>query len=117
MKYDRTDRAYVSVRKAPRRMLRGLVIALSLGWSPWAAAEAYVLEVAGMACRQCAHAMERRLEQVEGVEEARVDLRDGRTVLRTREGRAFTEAEARKLIESVGFRLIGFSEATEDRNR
>lgn len=36
------------------------------------------LEVSGMTCNHCVHAVKRALEDIEGVEEAKVDLQAGK---------------------------------------
>ena len=60
-----------------------------------------IYKVEGMHCNHCAENTQRALLQVEGVEEAEVSLEQGEARLRG----TFDEAEVRRAVESLGFRL------------
>lgn len=92
-----------------------LLLAVPALWaSPALAAERYVLEVDGLACPFCAYGVEKRLSAVEGVESIDTDIKSGRVVVTLAEGKALTEAAARKAVKDAGFTLKGFSRSTAE---
>ena len=52
------------------------------------------LKVSGMTCNHCVHAVKQALENVDGVEEAKVDLKGGEAVVDFDDGRTNAEALA-----------------------
>jgi len=90
-------------------MNRPWILAAAL-WAAAAAAQgqSYALEVDGLACPFCAYGIEKQLRRVEGVEAIDVDVKAGRVVVTLAQGRALSEAQARKAIEDAGFTLRGF---------
>lgn len=61
-----------------------------------------VLKVHGMTCDHCARAVTKALESVEGVERARVDLKEGRAEVEYREGSA-TAAQLAGAVMDEGY--------------
>lgn len=98
-------------------LLYAAITTLALAWSSMVRAEAYLLQVAGLSCELCAYSVEHRLGQLEGVQEVRVNLKNGEVVVRTRDGASLTEEQARRVIEGAGFKLTGYQELPDKHPR
>lgn len=86
------------------RWIKGFLFAL---WLWPAVGQAQLLEVEqvifGMDCAPCAHAMERRLQQLEGVDSVRVSLNEGRAWLWLHPDNRLTLQMIRQAIWDAGF--------------
>ncbi len=69
----------------------------------------YQLKVDGLACPFCAYGIEKKLSTIDGVRKVEVDLKEGRVVVTMIEGKALSEAQARKAVTEAGFTLKAFS--------
>lgn len=87
-----------------------LLAFLALPLAAFAAANIYELKVDGLACPFCAYGVEKQLGRIEGVNKVEVDLKEGRVVVTMTEGKALSEAHARKAVQDAGFTLKAFSQ-------
>ena len=65
-------------------------------------ADAQVM-VMGMSCPQCANNIKKIMESVDGVDQARVDLGEGRVLVAFSEGQTVTEDRLKKAVTDSGF--------------
>jgi len=63
------------------------------------------MKVDGLACAFCAYGLEKKLKKLEGVEEVRISLNEGRVWIRLKEGYKVDEGTLRKLVKESGFIL------------
>lgn len=86
-------------------MKRYFLLPLLLLWSlaALAAGTQYAMRVDGLACPYCAYGIEKKLNQVEGVERIDIDLEKGLVIVDVREGVEITEAQMQQLFEDAGF--------------
>lgn len=82
-----------------------LLVPLLLVWSfvALAAGTQYVMRVDGLACPYCAYSIEKKLKQIDGVENINVDLEKGWVVVEVREGVELTEPQMQQLFRDAGF--------------
>lgn len=86
-------------------MKRYLIVPLLLLWSlaALAAGTQYVMRVDGLACPYCAYGIEKKLNQIKGVENIDVDLDKGLVTVNVREGVELTEPQMDQLFKDAGF--------------
>ena len=86
-------------------MKRLLIAATSLLWSlsVFAAGTEYAMRVDGLACPYCAYGIEKKLNQVDGVEKIDVDLAKGLVTVQTRDGTEISESQMQQLFKDAGF--------------
>ncbi|MDI3326978.1 MAG: copper chaperone CopZ [Alicyclobacillaceae bacterium] len=65
-----------------------------------------VLQVKGMSCDHCVHAVESALKALDGVEKVRVDLGKGEVEVSFDSSRVGRE-QFRKAVEDAGYELVG----------
>ena len=83
-------------------------LALLLPLLLWSAAASgdgvrYVMRVDGLACPYCAYGIEKKLQQIEGVERIDIDLDEGQVVVEARDGTELTESQMTTLFRDAGF--------------
>ena len=88
-------------------LLSFTALVLSVPRLSWAE-ESYRLFVEGLVCPFCAYGLERKFQNIEGVESVDVRLSDGVVLLTLIEGADPDEDRARRIIEGAGFTLAGF---------
>jgi mercuric ion binding protein len=86
-------------------MKRYFLLPLLLLWSlaALAAGTQYAMRVDGLACPYCAYGIEKKLNQVEGVERIDIDLEKGLVIVYVREGVEINEARMQQLFKDAGF--------------
>jgi len=82
-----------------------LFVNLLLLWSlaAHAAGTQFIMRVDGLACPYCAYGIEKKLKQIEGVEQIDVDLSNGVVIVNAREGTRLTEPQMKQLFKDAGF--------------
>ena len=68
-----------------------------------AAGTQYTMRVDGLACPYCAYGVEKKLNQIEGVQDIKIDLDVGMVQVKVAEGVELTEAQMMKLFNDAGF--------------
>ncbi|WJW76431.1 heavy-metal-associated domain-containing protein [Thiohalobacter sp. IOR34] len=93
-------------------MKRYLILPLFALWSVavLAAGTQYVMRVDGLACPYCAYGIEKKLKQIDGVEQIDVDLEKGLVTVDVVEGVRLTEAQMTRLFKDAGFTYRGMTE-------
>ena len=86
-------------------MKRFATTAALLLWSLTALADGtqYIMRVDGLACPYCAYGVEKKLKQIEGVEQIDVDLDRGIVTVDVAEGVELTEPQMTQLFKDAGF--------------
>lgn len=68
----------------------------------------YRLEISGMVCRICSYAVQKRLEDLEGVEQVEIDLDRGTAIVALHEGGRLDQTTAERAVKGAGFELKAF---------
>ena len=89
-----------------------LLISFVLLWSSpvFAAGMQYDLRVDGLACPFCAYGIEKKFTRTEGVENVEIDLKNGLVVVKTSDGKSFTEDQLKNIVKDAGFTMKSMSE-------
>ena len=89
-----------------------LLFAAALLWSSLglAAGTQYDLRVDGLACPFCAYGIEKSFIRTEGVESVDIDMQNGLVIVKTAEGKVFTEEDLRTIIDDAGFTMKSMTE-------
>ncbi len=88
-----------------------LILFVVLWSSPvFAAGKQYDLRVDGLACPFCAYGIEKRFSKTEGVANVEIDLKNGLVVVKTTDGKSFTEDQLRNIVKDAGFTMKSMSE-------
>ncbi|MDT8383239.1 MAG: heavy-metal-associated domain-containing protein [Gammaproteobacteria bacterium] len=89
-----------------------LTAVVTLLWSglAFAAGTQYDLRVDGLACPFCAYGIEKKFTKTEGVASVDIDLKNGLVIVKTAEGKTFTEDELKTLINDAGFTMKSMTE-------
>jgi len=88
-----------------------IILLLSL-WTnlTFAAGTEYDMRVDGLACPFCAYGIEKKFTKTEGVKSVDIDLKNGLVIVKTKEGKIFTENELKKIINDTGFTMKSMTE-------
>lgn len=89
-----------------KQSIQALIAALALLWTTgsWAAASMqYMMRVDGLACPYCAYGIEKKLNQIKGVEHVDVDLKKGIVIVDVAEGVKLQPEQMKKLFKDAGF--------------
>lgn len=70
--------------------------------------QVYKLRIDGLACPFCAYGAEKKLKSVESFISLEISLNKAEAIVTLEDGAAFTEDQARRLINDAGFALRGF---------
>lgn len=63
----------------------------------------YIMRVDGLACPYCAYGVEKKLKQIDGVQNIDVDLNKGLVTVQVAEGTELTEPQMKQLFKDAGF--------------
>ncbi|MDZ7752896.1 MAG: heavy-metal-associated domain-containing protein [Gammaproteobacteria bacterium] len=92
-------------------IIRSIIAAALVGLAIAAAAAGtrYELRVDGLACPFCVYGIERKLQEIDGVEQVDVDLSQGRVTLQVRDGVEIAESQMKTVIQEAGFTYRGMT--------
>ena len=89
----------------------GLALALMLFVAAaFAEPQTYKLQVDGLACPFCAFGIEKKLSEIEGVNQLDTDIKAGVILLTMKDGVNLDETAAKKAVDQAGFTLRGFEQ-------
>ena len=97
--------------KIVRNMVMTLMLLLLLPVAN-AASAVYSLKVDGLACPFCAYGIEKKLSAIDGVEDIKVDIKEGQVIVTMADGRSLSEQRARQAVTKAGFTLRAFTQST-----
>ena len=86
-----------------KKFIYAILLAVTVNGSALAAGTQYTMRVDGLACPYCAYGIEKKLKQIEGVQEIDIDLNAGVVRVKTDEGVELTEAQMKQLFNDAGF--------------
>jgi len=88
------------------------ITSLTLLWSSFgfAAGTQYDLRVDGLACPFCAYGIEKKFTKTEGVDSVDINLQKGLVVVKTDDGKTFSEDNLKEIINDAGFTLKSMTE-------
>ena len=95
--------------KKVRNMVMTLMLLLLLPVAN-AASAVYSLKVDGLACPFCAYGIEKKLSAIDGVEDIKVDIKEGQVIVTMADGTSLSEQRARQAVTDAGFTLRGMTE-------
>ncbi len=83
-------------------------------WSSFsfAAGTQYDLRVDGLACPFCAYGIEKKFTRTEGVDSVDIDLKNGLVIVKTKEGKSFSEDQLKSIIDDTGFTMKSMTKKT-----
>ena len=89
-----------------------IMILLALAWNTavLAAGTQYKMRVDGLACPYCAYGIEKKLNQIDGVEKIDVDLNKGLVVVDVADGIKLSEEQMTQLFKDAGFTYRSMTE-------
>lgn len=89
----------------------GLTLALMLfAAATFAEPQTYKLQVDGLACPFCAFGIEKKLSEIEGVNQLDTDIKTGVILLTMKDGVLLDETAAKQAVDTAGFTLRGFEQ-------
>ncbi len=89
----------------------GLTLALMLFVAAtFAEPQTYKLQVDGLACPFCAFGIEKKLSEIEGVNQLDTDIKAGVILLTMKDGVNLDETAAKQAVDKAGFTLRGFEQ-------
>ncbi|CAI2719611.1 Heavy-metal-associated domain-containing protein [Nitrospina watsonii] len=77
----------------------------------------YKVYVDGLSCPFCTYGIEKKFNEVEGVQTIDIDLKTGATVITMKPGATLDEDTARKTVEAAGFTLRDFERVQKDEQK
>lgn len=86
-----------------KMFLCAVLLTLTTSGVALAAGTQYTMRVDGLACSYCAYGVEKKLKQIEGVQDIKIDLDVGMVQVKVAEGVELTEAQMKKLFNDAGF--------------
>ena len=96
--------------KKVRNMVMTLMLLLLLPVAN-AASAVYSLKVDGLACPFCAYGIEKKLSAIDGVEDIKVDIKEGQVIVTMADGTSLSEQRARRAVTDAGFTLRAFTQS------
>ncbi len=96
--------------KIVRNMVMTLMLLLLLAMAN-AASAVYSLKVDGLACPFCAYGIEKKLSAIDGVEDIKVDIKEGQVIVTMADGTSLSEQRARQAVTDAGFTLRAFTQS------
>ncbi len=89
-----------------------IIVATTILWSSYsfAAGTQYDIRVDGLACPFCAYGIEKEFTRTEGVDSVDIDLKNGLVIVKTSEGRSFSEDQLKSIVDDTGFTMKSMSE-------
>jgi len=93
-------------------MKKIIIISLFSLWTnfAFAAGTQYDMRVDGLACPFCAYGIEKGFTKTEGVKSVDIDLKNGLVIVKTEEGKTFTEDQLKEIINDTGFTMKSMTE-------
>ena len=93
-------------------MKKLIIISLFCLWTniAFAAGTQYDMRVDGLACPFCAYGIEKGFTKTEGVKSVDIDLKNGLVIVKTEEGKTFTEDILKEIINDTGFTMKSMTE-------
>jgi len=89
----------------------GLTLALMLfAATAFAEPQIYKLQVDGLACPFCAFGIEKKLSELEGVDQLDTDIKASVILLTMKDGVLLDETAAKKAVDRAGFTLRGLEQ-------
>lgn len=73
-------------------------------------ADAYVLQVDGLACPYCGYGVEKQFSKQEGVRGTDIDLENGVVIVSVTPGTRFSDSELKRIVDDAGFALGGIKQ-------
>lgn len=61
------------------------------------------MQVDGMSCPFCAYGLEKKMLQLDGVENLKIDIEKGMVTFQVQEGKTVTDDQLRKVVKDAGF--------------
>lgn len=95
--------------KIVRNMVMTLMLLLLLPVAN-AASAVYSLKVDGLACPFCAYGIEKKLSAIDGVEDIKVNIKEGQVIVTMADGTSLSEQRARQAVTDAGFTLRAFTQ-------
>lgn len=68
-------------------------------------ADAYVLQVDGLACPYCGYGVEKQFQKRDGVQDTEIDIEQGVVVVSVEAGTRFSDDELTQIVHDSGFEL------------
>ena len=96
--------------KIVRNMVMTLMLLLLLPMAN-AGSAVYSLQVDGLACPFCAYGIEKKLSAIDGVEDIKVDIKEGQVIVTMADGTGLSEQRARRAVKEAGFTLRTFTQS------
>jgi len=84
-------------------VLSALQVSLALPVPAQIAQQQVIVEVQGTSCPFCAFGLEKRLSQIEGVADVKMDLKGGKATVTLKPGAQIAEEAFRQAIHDAGF--------------
>ena len=93
-------------------MKKTIIISLLSLWAnfAFAAGTQYDMRVDGLACPFCAYGIEKGFTKTAGVKSVDIDLKNGLVIVKTNEGKTFTEEQLKEIIKDTGFTMKSMTE-------
>jgi len=93
-------------------MTKFLTVLLFSFWASLAVAAGteYDMRVDGLACPFCAYGIEKAFIKTAGVKSVDIDLKNGLVIVKTDEGKTFTEDKLKAIINDTGFTMKSMTE-------
>ncbi len=93
-------------------MKKLIIISVLSLWTnfAFAAGTEYDMRVDGLACPFCAYGIEKGFIKTKGVKSVDIDLKNGLVIVKTEDGKTFTEDELKKIIHDTGFTMKSMTE-------
>ncbi len=94
------------------KIISTVFITTLLLWSSFsfAAGTQYDIRVDGLACPFCAYGIEKSFINNEIVESVDIDMQKGLVIVKTAEGKTFSEEVLKQIIDDAGFTMKGVVE-------
>jgi len=89
-----------------------MMVLLALAWNAavLAAGTQYAMRVDGLACPYCAYGIEKKLNEIDGVEKIDVDLNKGLVIVNVADGVTLSEEQMIQLFKDAGFTYRSMTE-------
>ena len=81
----------------------------------FAAGTHYRVMVDGLACPFCAYGIEKKLSQLEGVDQLHTDIKKGEVTITMKDGKTLTAEAVGEAVKTAGFKLHSLETVAEDK--
>ncbi len=95
-----------------KKMIMMILLALAWNTMALAAGTQYAMRVDGLACPYCAYGIEKKLNEIDGVEKIDVDLNKGLVIVNVADGVTLSEEQMTQLFKDAGFTYRSMTEKT-----